>query len=108
MIYVMTTIETPRGRAKEYLEFWGKKVYPFDEENYGKAGARFVGMWYTEYPNPGEITVIVAFPSLDVRDKGWQAAYENEEWLKNATEWLGMTPKATLRVMKPASFSPEQ
>ena len=106
MVYVELTMEVARNKVQEALQCYQSKILPWDKENVEKVGGKLIGYWYTEYGKTGEITMMVAYPNLDAREKVLQAFWQNTELQKGLADWFGYTPRATVRVLRPAAFSP--
>lgn len=110
MVYVEITIEIPRHRVREALEAFEKNAFPWDEAAMQKVGARTIGCWHTLDGRQGEITFLLAYPSLAEREKllslGDQDA-ELSNWVKGVWQ-AKYSPFATVKVLRPAPFSPLQ
>ena len=108
MVYVEFTMEVARNKVQEALRCYQDKFLPWDKENVEKVGGKLIGYWYTEYGKTGEIIMMIAYPTLDAREKLLQALWQDEELQKELADWFGYTPTATVRVLRPAPFSPLQ
>jgi hypothetical protein len=109
MIYVEIRIKLPRHRVQEALEAWGATGAKWDEENMHKLGCKVVGCWSTQYgAKRGEITFLMAYPTLEMRDQLHAAIQKDKTFSKWMTEvWREkFAADARVRVLKPAPFSP--
>ena len=107
MLHVLATVEVPRGEVDKYLQIFEKEMVPWEEEVMSKVGGKLLGVWSTLWGKQGEITILVAVPNEEAVRKA--EALPVDEKLKNApARWNQVTPIATRKVMRPASFSPIQ
>lgn len=108
MVYVEIRIKLPRHRVQEALEVWGSKGAKWDEENMHKLGSRVVGTFYTEYGSKaGEITFLMAYPTLDMREDLIAMIKKDPEfskWMKEVWR-VQYAADARVRVLRPAPFS---
>ena len=107
MIHILFTLEVPRRKVNEMLEFFGKKLFSQNQEDIAKVGGKFLGIWSTVWGNMNEITLLVAFPNEEAYGRVWELP-QAEEYKKALAKWHELSPKATTKVMRPASFSPLQ
>ena len=106
MVYFEFTMEVARGKVQEALQYLQDELWLWNKENTEKAGGKIIGVWYTEYGRTGEIVEIVAYPSLDAREKFLQA--REAEGAQRLAKWHDYTPTVTTRILRPAAFSPLQ
>ena len=102
MVYVQLTFELPRNKVREAWQVYQDKLMQYDKKCMEKVGAKFIGYWYTEYGRLGEITILAAYPSLDVREKVLEMFSQAE----GVAEWMAYTPTATVKVLRPLPSSP--
>ena len=110
MVYLLLTMELPRNKVKEAWNIYESKVLKFDKEGVEKVGGKYIGYWYTEYGRTGEINFMVAYPSLDIREKFIETFWDvqDEELKKGLAEWAAYVPYATVKVMRALPRSPLQ
>lgn len=107
MIHVLATVEVPRGKVDEFLEFFEKEMMPWEEQILPKVGGKLLGVWSTVWGKQGEITFLVALPNEEALRKAEEVP--GDEKVKTApARWNAITPNATRKIMRPASFSPIQ
>lgn len=108
MIYVEIRIKLPRHRVQEALDAWAGTGAKWDEQNMHKVGGKVIGCWSTQYGSKrGEITFLMAYPTLEARDE-LQAVIRKDpafsKWM--AEVWREKyAADARIRVLKPAPFS---
>jgi len=109
MVYLELTMGLPRNKVKEAWQCY-QKVMEHDKEVVEKVGGKYIGYWSTEYGKIGEITIMVAYPNLEVREKALQAFWQVEDatLAEGVAQWAGYTPQATVRVLRPLPGSPLQ
>jgi hypothetical protein len=108
MIYVEIRIKLPRHRVKEALDVWAATGAAWDEQNMHKVGAKAIGCWATQYGSKaGEITFLMAYPTLEARDDLQALIGADPEFSKWMTQvWREKyAADARIRVLKPAAFS---
>ncbi|MFC1592997.1 NIPSNAP family protein [Candidatus Omnitrophota bacterium] len=109
MINILITMEVPRHKVDEILYWYGKELFPWEEENFPKVGGRILGVWSTMWGEMGEITILSTYPNEEARRiKGPAMHADNEEISKKFAKWQEYTPKGNRRVMRPAPYSPLQ
>src|SRR4051812_36978166 len=105
MIYVEIRIKLPRNRVQEALDAWAKTGAEWDEQNMRKVGGRVIGCWSTQYGSKaGEITFLMAYPTLEARDDLQTVIRADPEFSKWMTSvWREKyASDARIRVLKPA------
>ncbi len=107
MVYVQMTMEIPRNKIQEAWQIYQEKIMEWDKKLMENVGGKHIGYWYTEYGKTGEITLLLAYPSLDVREKVLEAMREvqDEEVRKGLAEWMTYVPNATVKVLRPLPSS---
>jgi len=108
MVYIQITAEVPRGKVEEAWNYYKTKIMKFDKECVEKVGGKYIGYWYTEIGNEGEITIMVAYNSLGDREKLLDLMFgtKDEKFLKDYEVWAAYTPIRNIKVMRPFPESP--
>ena len=105
MVYIELKLKVPRHKVMEIFRIYQEKVLPWDQGALEKLGGKFIGCWYTEYGDLGEITQLHAYPDLETREKLLKELHANEKFLKESAEYRDLTPFGTIKVLRPAPFS---
>ena len=108
MVYVELVGEISRARLKEALQFYKDNIYERDSENIGKAGGKLIGCWSTQYGRVGEVTFLLAYPDLEVRQRMLESSSSDDKWQKDLRGWFEYCPSVTVKVMRPTTWSPLQ
>ncbi len=108
MVYVELMFEVPRTKVQQALQSFKNTALRWDKEYTEKLGGKLIGCWYTAYGKVGEITLMVAYPTLESREQVLQAFQQDAAAQQEAAEWFAYSPNATIRVLRPAFFSPLQ
>lgn len=108
MVYLQLTMEVARNKVQEAWQCYRNKVLTWDKESVEQVGGKYLGYWYTEYGRTGEITILVAYPNLEAREKVLEAVWQvkDEELKKGLAEWAAYVPTATVKVLRPLPMSP--
>ncbi len=111
MVYISVTYEVPRDKVQEAFKAY-QGIEEFDKKCIEKHGGKLIGAWYTRYGKLNEINLIVAYPSLDAREKTLQSFREgvakNEVSREAVAAWAAMSQFGHVEALFPASFSPLQ
>jgi len=111
MIYVEITYQVvPRYKTKEALQSFAEDLYSRDKEHIESVGGKVIGMWTTDIGKAGEVTMLVAYPSLDARVKMAEVAAKDTEFQKAvaSSKWMALTHYSSVKVLRPTAFSPLQ
>lgn len=110
MLYILLTMELPRNKVNEAWTIYQEKLLKWDKECVERFGGKYIGYFNTEYGMTGEISFLVAYPSLEAREKVVELyeQYKDEMIKKASEEFRTYTPKATVKVMRPLPMSPLQ
>lgn len=108
MMYVEIRIKLPRHRVPEALDAWAETGAKWDEDNMHKVGGKVIGCWSTQYGSKtGEITFLMAYPTLEARDDLQGIIRKDAAFSKWITQvWREKyAANARIRVLKPTLFS---
>ncbi|MDD4860098.1 MAG: hypothetical protein PHR56_07870 [Dehalococcoidales bacterium] len=106
MVHVQFTLEVERNKVNELMDFFGREIYPENARDIASLGGKFLGMWSTVWGNRHEIIIMVAFPSEETYSK--VGAHPTEPYRKALEKWMEATPRANVKVLRPAPWSPLQ
>ena len=108
MVYLQVIAQVPRGKVQEIWAYYRDKIMAYDRQCVEKVGGKYIGYWHTEYPTEGEITIMVAYPKLDDRERLMELMFGNmeEKFRKEYEVWANYTPHRTVKVMRPFPESP--
>lgn len=108
MVYVRVKMSVARNKVKEAWEVYRNKVMKWDRACVQQVGGEYIGHWYTEYGDTGEIVFLVRYPDLAARDEMSKLFWEGGDVAvkKGLDEWLAYVPQANVKVMKSLPGSP--
>ena len=108
MVYVRVKMSVVRNKVKEAWAIYQSKVMAWDKSCVEKVGGKYIGYWYTEYGDNGEITFLVRYPDLNAREEMAKIFWESgdEKVRQGIEEWLTYVPKANVKVLKSLPGSP--
>lgn len=108
MVYVQVKMGVARNKIKEAWQVYQSRVMEWDKSCVKRVGGKYIGYWYTEYGNTGEITFLVCYPDLGAREKLLELFWEtgDEEIKEGIAEWLSYVPHASVKVLRALPGSP--
>jgi hypothetical protein len=108
MIYEERIYKIVPGRMPDILKRFTDHAVPLFERH----GIKLVGFWQTAIgPSSNELTYILAYDSLEHRERAWGAFVSDPDWIraKAESEKNGMlVADVANRILKPTAFSPLQ
>ncbi len=110
MIYELRVYQASPGTIAALSDRFGKHILKF----FDRHGIKVIGFWETEIgDNIPELTYMLAFKDLGERQRTLDAFHADPEWeairvQTNREFGREMFSKASIKVLKPTSYSPLQ
>ncbi|MBM3262448.1 MAG: NIPSNAP family protein [candidate division Zixibacteria bacterium] len=108
MIYEERIYKIMPGRIPDILKRFTNHALPLFERH----GMKLVGFWTTSIgPSNHELIYLMAYESLDERDRQWTAFAGDPDWVRAKAESEANGPlvvEVSNRILKPTTFSPMQ
>lgn len=106
MIYEERIYKIMPGRIPDILKRFTDHALPLFERH----GMKMVGFWSTHIgPSNHDLVYLMAYESLDERDRQWAAFVADPDWIKAKAESEANGPLVASvenKILKPAAFSP--